>query len=1001
MSTEETNSSGHVRLRDAPLPYSPGSILDGGREWESLFPVLPPSFGGPRPSVARSDPGRTNPQGGSSDSSPEVTLHPSIAEAQSLFHAACNGEIRSLSDTRPGSFSPLTVGSFPPVPDLSKVSWQVIPSLVRRPDQYLDPSTPIAVRSDSLGVLEALATSSIRASSILLSSSDELSCQLSSDTSHLDMELVLLLREALKDLSYSLVEQAGTWETFMRLQALNSSSLSESSRSRLLALPLGNSFGHALREAVVKGELARVPSLDLDLDESLVRSWVSDSAEEDTSSSSGSGGEQEFGYPSPDSLLEEEDFRVAPISPVSGPVWGHPHGSSSDPSPLAEPSGPPRENLGYQDLEQFQEALPPPSPPESQPRAIVPDSADSLAPKLPQWEALGTAPWLLSIVKDGFRLPWKDSPPPLSSVPVIFPPPHDVSAFKTLSEEVESLCIKGAVEEVTHSLPGFYGRLFCVPKASGGWRPVLDLSPLNKFLTERPFIMESTDSIRKALKEGDWGTSLDLSDAYFHVRIHRRYRRYLRFSWQGKVYQFKVLPFGLSLAPWVFTKLVQAIASSLHVLGIRMHVYLDDWLILALSRQACARDTYRVLQRAQQLGFRVNHEKSDFEPSQSFVFLGVQFCTISMTVSPSQSRVVKLQNSLLECGKIGSFVTARGLHSLLGQMESMSSLVPGGRIHKRSLQSEVRARWAQVSQHWNTRIRIGPWFMEAASQWLKSDWALSGVPMTLPDPSVTLYTDASLQGWGGHIGDQVVSGEWDSESTFHINALEMEAVRRCLLHFQPLVQNRSVRLLSDNLTVVHYLNKQGGTRSSTLCQRAVDILKWCHAQGITLIASHLAGSLNVVADQLSRSDQILPSEWSISQGILSQVWSFFGDTPHIDMFATCFNFKLPTYVSPVKDDAALFQDAFSRDWNGLFFYAFPPFTIIGKVLFKVQRDRPKCILILPWWPSKFWWPYLVALSSAEPLPLDISSRWALVQPRSGVPHGNKDSLRLHAWFIRN
>ena len=229
----------------------------------------------------------------------------------------------------------------------------------------------------------------------------------------------------------------------------------------------------------------------------------------------------------------------------------------------------------------------------------------------------------------------------------------------------------------------------------------------------------------------------------------------------------------------------------------------------------------------------------------------------------------------------------------------------------------------------------------------------------------------------------------------------MEAVRRCLLHFQPLVQNRSVRLLTDNRTVVHYLNNQGGARSSTLSERAADILNWCHAQGSTLIASHLAGSLNVVADQLSRSNQILPSEWSISQGILSQVWSFFGDTPHIDMFATCFNFKLPTYVSPVKDDAALFHDAFSRDWNGLFFYAFPPFTIIGKVLRKVQRERPRCILILPWWPAKFWWPYLLALTSADPLPLDISSRWSLVQPRSGVPHGNKDALRLHAWLIEN
>ena len=121
---------------------------------------------------------------------------------------------------------------------------------------------------------------------------------------------------------------------------------------------------------------------------------------------------------------------------------------------------------------------------------------------------------------------------------------------------------KGAIEEVEkHSSPGFYSRLFAIPKASGGYRPILDLSPLNKFLKEVKFQMDSPDSIRRAIQRGDWATSLDLKDAYYHVSIAPIDRKWLRFTWKDKIYQYRVLPFGLSLSPWAFTKMVKEVVS--------------------------------------------------------------------------------------------------------------------------------------------------------------------------------------------------------------------------------------------------------------------------------------------------------------------------------------------------------------------------------------------------------------------------------------------------------
>lgn len=165
--------------------------------------------------------------------------------------------------------------------------------------------------------------------------------------------------------------------------------------------------------------------------------------------------------------------------------------------------------------------------------------------------------------------------------------------------------------------PGFYSRLFCVPKASGSWRPVLDLSPLNGYLKEVHFRMETAQSIRVSIQEGDWSTSIDLSDAYYHLVIHSRDRKFLRFRWQGTVFQFRALPFGLSLAPWLFTRVVRELLLHLRSKGMRIRAYLDVWLVLASSRSTCHSQISRAMQVTQDLGFRPNRGKSDLSRLRS------------------------------------------------------------------------------------------------------------------------------------------------------------------------------------------------------------------------------------------------------------------------------------------------------------------------------------------------------------------------------------------------
>ena len=138
---------------------------------------------------------------------------------------------------------------------------------------------------------------------------------------------------------------------------------------------------------------------------------------------------------------------------------------------------------------------------------------------------------------------------------------------------------------------GFYNRLFLVPKPNNRWRPILDLSKLNTFLKTQSFKMETPETIRTSLQTGEWVTSIDFKDVYFHIPINNQSRKYMRFHIQGETYPFKALPVGLSTAAMEFTIVANEVKLLAMKQGIRIHQYLDDWLVRARSHQTCLQHT--------------------------------------------------------------------------------------------------------------------------------------------------------------------------------------------------------------------------------------------------------------------------------------------------------------------------------------------------------------------------------------------------------------------------
>ena len=117
--------------------------------------------------------------------------------------------------------------------------------------------------------------------------------------------------------------------------------------------------------------------------------------------------------------------------------------------------------------------------------------------------------------------------------------------------------------------------------------------------------------------------------------------------------------------------------------------------------------------------------------------------------------------------------------------------------------------------------------------------------------------------------------------------------------------------------------QQGGTHSAEMCALLWKIMTWGHHYLITLKARHVLGCLNVMADLLSRSNQVQSTEWSLHPQVFKQICQKWF-TPHVDLFATHLNHKLPLYVSPIPDPRAWDIDALNINWTNLTAYAYPP-----------------------------------------------------------------------------
>ena len=607
------------------------------------------------------------------------------------------------------------------------------------------------------------------------------------------------------------------------------------------------------------------------------------------------------------------------------------------------------------------------------------------------WKSITSNDFILNIVKNGLTIDFVDI--------AIAPHPH-IRTFSDqevtiIDNEISQLLSKNVITQVEWSEDNFVSGVFTVDKKDGGFRMILNLKQLNESVKYQHFKMETLDDVLNLLKPNVWMGSIDLKDAYYSIPIHPDFQKYFTFFWKHIYYQFVALPNGFGPAVRAFTKTLKV---PFKVLRAKRHisvVYIDDSYLQGDSYNSCQDNINDTVSLLLSLGFTIHPIKSVLIPTQELTFLGFVINSRNMTIALTLKRSESLVNLCKELIN-ANLVSIRFLARVIGTLVSCFPAVSHGPLHYRSLERDKITALKFNYGNFNAKMSLNDSSKEELAWWISQENKFSKC-IHPPPIDLVLFSDASLEGWGGTDTKSDIGGRWsDAESPEHINALELTAAFLTLKSFCRTGQFRHVQLKVDNTTALSYINKMGGTHSVSCNTISYDMWQWSIKRGIWLSACHVPGVLNVTADKKSRhfADHI---EWSLCSDAFTQICNTFG-TPKTDIFASRLNAKLDNYFSWNPDPEAVAIDALAQDWSELVLYAFPPFNLIGKVLAKLHKDQASGVVMVPFWSTQPWFPQAIGMLTKPPLLCSPSYR-LLELPGTFRKHPLHKKLYMLAMYL--
>ena len=567
------------------------------------------------------------------------------------------------------------------------------------------------------------------------------------------------------------------------------------------------------------------------------------------------------------------------------------------------------------------------------------------------WEkTLCASSFVLSVIKNGYCLPFITNPPPFFAK-------NNLSSLrhKQFVESEIANCLKKSYIVEVSTMPYCCNPLTVAENKK--LRLVLDLRHVNPYLKKNKFRYEDLDTVTDILQPGDYFTMFDLISAYYHINIHPDFHKYLGFHWtfpDGKVryFVYTVLVFGLSPASYVFTKVMRPLVTHWRLKGIRVIFYLDDGFDNASSHQACKRNTAVIIECLESAGFLINYEKSALTPKQIGVWLGFQIDSTKMMFFVPPKKVEKLKVHLSEVCNINR-ASSRTLSKITGTLSSMErALGPLVSLMTRSTNLQIAQNPAR-----DTITHISEDCLHELLFWYNNIDINNGYSIKRHHTtSQILFSDASDHSYGGYIlqrlGKPICQNRFtpDQIGTSSTNR-ELLAIRNCLQSFAHLIRHEAIEIRTDSQNAARIVQK--GSRLTHLQDIAVEIFQICTQHDILLHPIWIPREQNQYADHLSKLTDT--DDWSIDGETFFYLCQEFGQ-PEFDRFADDNNHKVPRFNSRFHCPNTSGVNAFTQDWSDVELnWLCPPVKFICSTLHHARLCKAKGILLVPQWPSSHFW----------------------------------------------
>lgn len=536
-------------------------------------------------------------------------------------------------------------------------------------------------------------------------------------------------------------------------------------------------------------------------------------------------------------------------------------------------------------------------------------------------------------------------------------------------------------------------------------RLVIDLRDVNELLEDKPFKYESLPEFIASLVPDDHLVSWDIKDAYHHLFVHPSDYPYLVFTINAAYYQIITMPFGLSIAPWAWTKVMRPVLAHLRSLGFTLIGYVDDHGAAPPGPRPSTRSSaaagFRLVARLMdRLGLHLHPEKGDREGTQSLELLGFVIHTALNRVYITEKRRAKVAGAamalLASASNHRRFVRLKPLQRMAGLAVSTMLAIPEARLYTRSLYDDLRP--AMDGQSDRIDRRLSHQSIRDLRFWASLAPTPSVGRRLWAPPSVgTLHTDASDTGWGGglHVDGARRSARGlftATEGNLHINVKEVLAVRLSLLSFAAfLPQGCTVELFCDSKVALHVIEALS-SRSAPLLAELRRLHALLRERDVTLLAEWLPTAENGWADALSREED--RTNWTLERPFFTALEALYG--PHdVDRFATMNNTQLTRYNSRHYDPGTEAVNALEQDWSLDNNWANPPFGVIPLVLQLLAAQSASATVIAPVWTAQPWWqPALDQANEVVYLPRSAGIQHGAMAPTSDHPHWRVCALRF-------